>query len=77
MGLRAEQSQRLVALFMLGWLLLTYPLLALFNRGGSVAGIPLLYVYLFGAWALLIVLMALAARQPRDDHDNREDRRAR
>jgi hypothetical protein len=66
MGLRAEQSQRLVALFMLGCLLMTYPLLALFNRGGSVFGLPLLYVYLFGAWALLIVLMALAVTRPRE-----------
>jgi hypothetical protein len=66
MGLRAEQSQRLVALFMLGCLLMTYPLLALFNRGGSVFGLPLLYVYLFGAWALLIVLMALAVTRPHE-----------
>ena len=64
MGLRADQSQRLVALFVLGALLLTYPLLALFNVGTSVAGIPLLYAYLFGAWGLLVGLLALAARLP-------------
>jgi hypothetical protein len=67
MGLRAEQSERLVALFVLGCLLLTYPLLALFNRTTSVLGIPLLYAYLFGAWAVLIGLMAWAARRPRAD----------
>jgi len=70
MALRAEQSERLVALFVLGGLVLTYPLLALFNRSGSVFGIPLLYVYLFGVWAALIALMALAVtageRPPRD-----------
>lgn len=70
MGLRAEQSERLVALFVLGSLVLTYPLLALFNRSGTVFGIPMLYVYLFGAWAALIALMALAVtrgeRTPRD-----------
>jgi hypothetical protein len=65
MGLRAEQSQRLVALFALGALLLTYPLLALFNVGASVGGFPLLYAYLFGAWGLLIALLALAVRPPR------------
>jgi hypothetical protein len=58
MGLRPEQSQRLVAVFALGCLLLTYPLLALFNRGGSVWGVPLLYAYLFGTWAVLIALLA-------------------
>jgi hypothetical protein len=60
MGLTAERSERLVALFILGCLLLTYPLLALFNVGGVLFGIPLLYAYLFGAWAVLIALMALA-----------------
>lgn len=60
---RVIQAQRLVGLFLLGWLLFSYPLLALFNGGGAVFGIPLLYAYLFGAWALLIALMALAAER--------------
>jgi hypothetical protein len=67
MGLRADQSQRLVALFLFGALLLTYPLLALFNHGGSVLGIPVLYAYLFGAWGLLIGLLAWAAHTRPDD----------
>lgn len=60
---RAKPSQRLVALFMLGWLLFSYPLLALFNGGGSVFGIPLLYAYLFGVWAVLIGLMVLVVER--------------
>jgi hypothetical protein len=67
MGLRADQSQRLVALFALGCLLLTYPLLALFNRSGSVFGLPLLYAYLFGAWGVLIGLMAAAVSWGKPD----------
>jgi hypothetical protein len=59
MGPASHRSERLVALFLLGCLLLTYPLLALFNVGGRPWGIPLLYAYLFGAWAVLIALMAL------------------
>ena len=47
------KNQRLAALFLLGVLLFNYPLLALFNRATLVAGVPLLYVYIFGAWALL------------------------
>lgn len=62
MSLSAEQSQRLVALFALGVLLFTYPLLALFNGGGSVFGLPVLYAYLFSAWAVLILLLSLATR---------------
>jgi hypothetical protein len=53
-------AQRLAALFLLGWLLFNFPLLALFNRTVEVLGIPLLYAYIFGVWLALIVLMALA-----------------
>ncbi|MCK0505990.1 hypothetical protein [Aromatoleum anaerobium] len=53
------KAQRLAALFVLGGLLFNYPLLALFNRTGMVAGVPLLYVYVYAAWALLIGLLAL------------------
>lgn len=55
-----KKGQRLVALCMLGTLLFNYPVLALFNRLTLVAGIPLLYLYLFVAWALFIGLMARA-----------------
>ena len=58
-------AQRLVAVFVLGCLLLSYPLLSLFNTGGTLWGIPLLYVYLFGAWAGLIALMVLIIEKSR------------
>lgn len=61
---RPVQAQRLVALFVLGCLLFSFPLLALFNTGGTVFGIPLLYAYLFSVWALLIVLMVLVVERP-------------
>lgn len=49
---------RLVAVFLLGGVLLNWPILAIFTRAERVAGIPLLYGYAFGAWILLIGLMA-------------------
>lgn len=52
------KGQRLVALFLLGNMLFNYPMLALFNRHDSMAGIPVLYLYVFGAWVLLIGLLA-------------------
>lgn len=55
----------LVAAFLLGCLLLTYPLLSLFDRSATVLGVPLLYVYLFTAWALLIAIMAIAVERRR------------
>lgn len=57
------KSQRLAALFVLGCLLFNYPLLALFNRPILLGSIPLLYVYVFAAWALLIALLALVVEK--------------
>ena len=59
MAHRAMQAQRLVALFVAGCLLVSFPLLSLFNGGGTVFGIPLLFAYLFGVWLLLITGMFL------------------
>ena len=63
-------DQRLVALSVLGWLLFNYPLLALFNHAAAVFGIPLLYAYLFAAWALFIGLLAFIVEQesPEKNH---------
>ena len=57
------KTQRLAALFALGAVLFNYPLLALFNRAVMVAGVPLLYLYVFLAWALLITLLALVVEK--------------
>lgn len=62
---RDRNRQWLIAVFLLGWLLFGYPLLALFNVPASVAGVPLLYAYLFAAWAGLIVLIAVASGRMR------------
>jgi hypothetical protein len=59
MAHRANRAQRLVALFLLGCLLFSFPLLSIFNSGGTVFGIPVLYAYLFAAWAALITLAIL------------------
>jgi hypothetical protein len=58
MSHRNLTGQGLVALFVLGWLLFNFPLLALFNDPRTLFGIPLLYAYLFAAWALFICLLA-------------------
>jgi hypothetical protein len=52
------RSQRLLALFALGWLLLDFPLLTLWDRGVLVAGLPLLPLALFAGWAALVAAAA-------------------
>jgi hypothetical protein len=57
------RGQRFVALCMLGMVLFNFPILALFNVPGTLLGVPVLYAYLFIAWAALIALMALVANR--------------
>jgi hypothetical protein len=60
------KGQRLASLFLLGFLLLNYPLVSLFAGTAQVFGVPLLYVYIFVAWALVIALMALVIERGRE-----------
>jgi hypothetical protein len=54
-----RRAERLAGVFLLGCLLFNFPLLALFNvQGATVLGVPVAYAYLFGAWALVIALVA-------------------
>jgi len=58
MKTRSARAARLASLFMLGCLLFNYPLLALVNVQATALGVPILYAYIFFAWALLIALVA-------------------
>lgn len=53
-----RRKPRLIALTVLGALLFNFPLLSLFASGEAPFGLPLPVVYLFGAWGLLIALIA-------------------
>jgi hypothetical protein len=59
-------GRRLVGLFLLGMLLFNFPVLYLFNRPELALGIPVLYLYLFGAWSLIIFLMLMVSRSRSD-----------
>ena len=61
------RNQRLLALFAAGWLLLNFPLLTLWDRGVTFAGIPLMPAALFAGWALLIGLAAWIVEAPGPD----------
>jgi hypothetical protein len=51
-------TSRLVAVAVLAGLLFAPPLLSLFDHDVRVGGVPLLWAYLFLAWALIIALVA-------------------
>ena len=65
-----RSRELLVALFVLGIVLLTPPVLVVFNNATRILGIPTLYLYLFAIWLALIALVALAVER----QDTAEDR---
>ena len=65
-----KKSKRLVALFLFGFVFLNYPILSLLNINISVFGLPLLYIYIFGVWGLLIFLSALAVGRSGEKTNN-------
>ncbi len=60
-------AQRLAALFLGGWLLLNFPLLALWDRDVTVLGLPLFPVAIFASWAALIGLLGWVVERAPDD----------
>ena len=58
-----RRGPRLATLFLLGCLLFNYPLMYVFSIDGRLFGVPILFAYLFAAWAGLIALVALVAEK--------------
>jgi hypothetical protein len=54
-----DRGKRLIAVFLLGVVLLNFPLLAVVEAGQRLSGLPPVLLYLFGVWAGLILLLAL------------------
>ncbi|HEY0835916.1 MAG TPA: hypothetical protein VGE72_18575 [Azospirillum sp.] len=50
---------RLFAVLLLGLVAFNPPLLRVFGAGDTVLGLPLLYVYIFAVWAVVILFTAL------------------
>lgn len=61
------EAQRLVGLFVLGWLLFGYPLMGLWDQPVALAGLPLFPLAIFGCWAALIGVLAWLMERPDPD----------
>jgi hypothetical protein len=70
---RGLTSERLIGLFLFGMLLFMPPLIGVFDRSYLVGGIPLLYLYLFLAWAMVIAALMLIVERPLSKGDPDED----
>ncbi|MCE7003312.1 hypothetical protein LWC34_10805 [Kibdelosporangium philippinense] len=56
-GGRLATGLAVVAVF--GFVLLMPPLLSAFNTGGQIFGLPVIWVYLFVVWAVIIGVIAV------------------
>jgi hypothetical protein len=54
---------RLVVLAVVGFALFNYPLLRIADVPTVVLGVPLVWLYVFGVWGLLVLLLALTLRK--------------
>ncbi len=59
-----RQTDRIITLVIVAALAFNYPLLSLFGSSTLILGIPVLYLYLFVAWAVLIGLMRAVMINP-------------
>ncbi len=64
--------ERLTCLFLLGIVFFQYPMLTLANNTARAAGIPVLFIYLFVTWAVIIILTAIMMefKEKEDDNSN-------
>jgi drug/metabolite transporter (DMT)-like permease len=58
-----RRGERLAGLLVAGIVLLNFPLLSIFNVPRLFLGVPVLFVYLFSVWVLLIGVMVLIHRE--------------
>lgn len=57
-----RKGERLISLLIVGTILLNFPLLSVFSRKFLFLGYPVLYLYLFLIWGLIIGAMVLILR---------------
>ncbi|AMJ65528.1 hypothetical protein [Hymenobacter sp. PAMC 26628] len=64
-GEQAEQrrGQRLLFVAVLFGALLNFPLLAVFDHDGRVAGVPVLYLYVLLMWGLVVGMTGFLVRK--------------
>ena len=59
-------GHRLLFVAVLFFILLNYPLLAVFDHNGRVGGVPTLYLYVLLTWTLLVALTGYLVREQKE-----------
>lgn len=56
---RLSLKESWVIFFILGIIMMNYPFLHIFNKNIIIYGVPLLFVYIIGGWAISILVIFL------------------
>jgi Na+-driven multidrug efflux pump len=59
--------------FVLGFIMMNYPFLSIFNKPTLPFGVPLLYLYLVIGWVISIFIVYLFSRATAKDRDSGEN----
>jgi hypothetical protein len=68
---RTKRNERSFVVFLVGLLAFSVPILEIFSAKGSFFGVPLLLIYCFSVWLILIFLIAFRAER-RSRRNSRE-----
>jgi hypothetical protein len=70
---RLKLKDSWVICFVLGFIMMNYPFISIFNKATRPFGIPLLYLYLLLGWVFSIFTVYLFSRAERHSDDTKED----
>lgn len=57
--LRLRLRESWVILFIMGFIMMNFPFLHIFNKSDTVFGLPLMFLYLFVGWGISILIIYL------------------
>ncbi|MEZ4685310.1 MAG: hypothetical protein R3B47_04370 [Bacteroidia bacterium] len=60
---RENLGQRLIGIFLVAFVLLNFPMIAIWGKESHAFGFPMLFVGIFGVWTALIVLLVWMMRR--------------
>lgn len=70
-----DKWQKLIGIFALAILLFNFPIIGLFSGKGWILSMPVLFVYIFCSWALIILLTFWVSRTPKDKNSKKKDKK--
>jgi hypothetical protein len=68
---RLQLRESWVIFFIMGIIMMNFPFLHIFNKSDTIFGLPILFLYFMGGWAIsisIIYLFTLAIRQNGESH---------